>query len=60
LITTTKDAARLKGMGSAQDLLLKHSHIVQVEMQFETPKMVEGLIADTFRKARAHRLDLKG
>ncbi|MEM9676886.1 MAG: tetraacyldisaccharide 4'-kinase [Pseudomonadota bacterium] len=60
LITTTKDAARLKGMGSAQDLLLKHSHIVQVEMQFETPKMVEGLIADTFRKARAHRLALKG
>lgn len=59
LLTTTKDAARLKGMGAAQDLLLKHAHIVQVELEFETPKMVEGLIAETIRKARQHRLALK-
>ncbi len=56
LVTTEKDAARLKGTGARQDELLAASRLLKVKLVFENPKMVEMTLRDTVRLAREYRL----
>ncbi|MEL6947436.1 MAG: tetraacyldisaccharide 4'-kinase [Pseudomonadota bacterium] len=56
LITTAKDAARLRNMGKAQEQLLERSHVVDVKLEFEAPRTVEGWIKETVEASRKRRL----
>ncbi len=44
LVTTTKDIARLHGLGNLQKQLIKATDAIQISMKFDDPKFTERLI----------------
>ena len=56
LATTAKDAARLRGMGNMQQRLVEASRVLEVELAFENPRMIEMFIEKTISQARDFRL----
>ena len=52
LITTEKDAMRLRNMGGAQEALLRMTATLPIELKFENPRQVENLITRAIDKSR--------
>lgn len=58
IVTTTKDAARLKGRGDRQDALLRKASILDIRLEFENSRIPAEIIEDTLRRAHAYRIGL--
>lgn len=56
LFTTEKDAARLKGMGEAQDKLLELSSIVRIELEPADPSMLRRIFKQAEQNFLARKL----
>ena len=56
LITTEKDAARLRGTGKSADVLVAASTVLRVELRFEDERHVRRLIGDAIERCRERRL----
>ena len=52
LITTEKDAVRLKGMGKVQQELYDKSEVLSVHMEFENPRQIEMILEGAVEAAR--------
>ncbi len=50
LFTTEKDAARLKGMGEAQDKVLELSEVVKIALKPEDPAMLKRIFETTLKR----------
>ena len=59
LVTTEKDSVRLLRMGSAQQELRSSAKVLHIELEFENPKMIEGILSDTTKRAFEYRLKKK-
>ncbi|MCO5731138.1 tetraacyldisaccharide 4'-kinase [Rhizobium sp. SSA_523] len=59
LVTTAKDAARLRGHHGAAASLLSNTKIVEVDMVFDDPQAPGKMIDETIQRARARRLQAK-
>ncbi|MEM9277034.1 MAG: tetraacyldisaccharide 4'-kinase [Pseudomonadota bacterium] len=59
LLTTAKDAARLKGMGQAQEKLLEASDVLNVELQTEDASLIENILDIAIENATQRRLKSK-
>lgn len=55
-VTTAKDAARLRGMGREQDSLRSVSKVLNIEIAFENPNLVEMIIKSAIKNADARRI----
>jgi len=55
LFTTEKDAARLKGMGEAQDKVLELSQVVKITLKPEDPAMLKRIIEKTVERFKARK-----
>jgi len=51
LVTTAKDAARLRGRSEAQATLLRESHVLEVTLQPDDPTFCNRVLDATFKKA---------
>ncbi|MEM9330128.1 MAG: tetraacyldisaccharide 4'-kinase [Pseudomonadota bacterium] len=56
LITTAKDAARLRGMGDRQGKLLESSEVLNIELKVEDPNLIENMIDTAIENAMKRRL----
>lgn len=56
LVTTEKDHMRLSRMGESQKALQSVSLVLQIDLKFENPKMVEVALRDTIKRAADFRL----
>ena len=56
IATTSKDAARLHGLGRLQDELWQQSEIFEIELEFENKRIVTAIIDETIRQAKLLRL----
>ncbi len=45
LVTTQKDAARLRAMGGVQEGLLSLSAVLHIDIEFENPRLIESIVA---------------
>ncbi|MEE9315270.1 MAG: tetraacyldisaccharide 4'-kinase [Rhizobiaceae bacterium] len=59
LVTTEKDSVRLIRMGEGQQELRTASKVLNVDLKFENPKMVEVIIRDTIKRAAEFRISKK-
>jgi len=55
LFTTEKDAARLKGMGEAQDKLLELSEVIKIALKPEDPSMLKRIFELTNKRFKARK-----
>ena len=60
LATTEKDHMRLMRMGGAQELLHTQSHPLKIQLTFDDPRTVRGLIEKALTEAKAARRTVKG
>ncbi len=58
IVTTSKDAMRLKGLGRAQGELSENSLIFEIKLEFENTRIVDAIIENTIRHAKATRLGM--
>ncbi len=58
IVTTSKDAARLRGIGRAQDELYQQAVVFEIELVFENERILESIIDETIRQAKLLRLNL--
>lgn len=56
LFTTQKDAARLKGMGEAQEKVLELCEIIKISLQPEDPAMLKRIFDITLKRFKARKL----
>ncbi len=56
LITTSKDAARMRGMGAPQEKLLEASTVLKIELRLEDPSQLESIIDAAIEKSLHSRL----
>jgi len=56
LVTTEKDSVRLLRMGAAQQELRAAAKVLNVDLKFENPKMIELILRDTIKRAAEFRL----
>lgn len=56
IVTTSKDAARLRGMGRLQNELYQQLNIFEIELVFENKRIVTSIIDETIRQAKLLRL----
>ena len=59
LITTEKDWVRLTHAGEQQEALREASKVLQVELEFENPKLVELALQETITRAAERRASRK-
>ena len=59
LLTTAKDAARLNGMGKAQQQLVEASQVLNVKLEVEDPNLIEHMIDTAIEKSTSRRLKLQ-
>jgi tetraacyldisaccharide 4'-kinase len=59
-VTTSKDAARLRGMGREQDSLRSVSKVLNIQIAFENPNMLEMVINSTIKNAETRRIKSAG
>ena len=59
-VTTSKDAARLRGMGREQDSLRSVSKVLNIQIAFENPNMLEIVINSTIKNAETRRIKSAG
>ncbi|MEM7215002.1 MAG: tetraacyldisaccharide 4'-kinase [Pseudomonadota bacterium] len=59
LITTSKDAARLREMGQEQKNLLSASEVLEIEIQIEDPNLIEAILDRAIDNATKRRLGKK-
>jgi len=55
LFTTEKDAARLKGMGEAQEKVLELSEVVRIALKPEDPAMLKRVFDITHKRFMARK-----
>ncbi len=55
LATTSKDHARLRGMGQSQDELARQVDVLDVELEFENPNRVTLMLEQAFEEAKQFR-----
>ncbi len=58
VVTTSKDAARLKGLGRSHERLLKMVKVFDIDLVFENPQIPARIIEETIRRAKSFRLGL--
>ena len=59
LATTQKDWVRLTRAGEQQEALREASQVLQVELVFENPKLIELALQETIERAAARRATRK-
>lgn len=55
LVTTEKDAARLKGMGEAQEKLLELSKVVKISLESDNPMMCARIVDTAVKRYKARK-----
>ena len=55
-VTTSKDSARLRGMGREQDSLRSVSKVLNIEIEFENPNLVEMMVKSAIKNAEMRRI----
>lgn len=56
IVTTSKDAVRLKGTGRVQNELFSQLKVFEIELVFESERIVRSIIEETIRLAKSFRL----
>jgi tetraacyldisaccharide 4'-kinase len=56
IVTTSKDAVRLKGRGTNQQTLLERTRIFDIRLEFDSSRIPAEIIEETIRRAHAFRL----
>ncbi len=56
IVTTSKDAARLNGLGRVQTELSGKASILKIELKFESERILAAIIENTIERARTYRL----
>ncbi len=59
-VTTSKDAARLRGMGREQDSLRSVSKVLNIEIEFENPNMIAMMVKSAIKNAETRRVRFAG
>ncbi len=56
IVTTSKDAARLNGLGRVQSELSDKASILEIDLKFENERILAAIIEGTVERAKMHRL----
>jgi tetraacyldisaccharide 4'-kinase len=56
LVSTTKDMARLKGLGKLPEELIDKTDVVEIELKFDNPEFLQRVITKAIKSARENRI----